>query len=191
MRSTTSTSCQTTLRQLTFAQLRGARKSQHDWSRTVLLSTGRAIITASTRWAIRTIEVGTMAVRALLRQHPGLAGANRMVPMLAEHPANQVPHPIRARDRADAENLDGAAAAPPDDQDFALALAEATASLTTMLRPRLRSRLRTRTALSRTTAQHYRVASQTPRPNGRPRFLFWVLAACCRCGGSQCRRCGQ
>jgi hypothetical protein len=68
-----------------------------------------------------------MAVRALLRQHPGLAGANRMVPMLAEHPANQVPHPIRARDRADAENLDGADAAPPDDQDFALALALALA----------------------------------------------------------------
>lgn len=70
-----------------------------------------------------------MAVRALLRQHPGLAGANRMVPMLAEHPANQVPHPIRARDRSDAENLDGAAAAPPDDQYFALALADGDGEL--------------------------------------------------------------
>jgi hypothetical protein len=72
-----------------------ARYTQHEPSARALLATGRALLTARTGWCPQTLEIGTMAVRALLRQHPGLLTPGGIplgeTPAPATHSVDRVP----------------------------------------------------------------------------------------------------
>jgi len=108
---------ETTLRNVAW-RAKVARYAQHPASRRVLLATGRAVITTRTAWAPVTLEIGTMAVRAMLQQSAGggglagpgdeevaaaVAAAAAAAGLAPAHATNQVPPPLAATDVAAAE----------------------------------------------------------------------------------------